>query len=316
MPAQCHVHQVSRSEWDELLSRYTYALYYASWWLDVASSGSVRYLVARYQETPVAIMAYVYRHREVVMPPYCQYTGVHYLTDELTLGQRQQVEQALLTSLPKHSFLHLHYAPSALDFMGAYWLGYKQSLRYNYVLDLRALSAPSEFVSSITKSLRRNYRASARLQLVYDGYVPMEELLALLSSSAQVKGYKAHLNILARLIQTAREQARVRLIGLREPSGQQLVIGALWVEHQRRAYLIAEGTDRVLASRYQLKTLLLEWYITEVFDSIDMIDFEGSMLKPIAQIYQGYQALREPYHSITRGQRSWLSRIQRLCHKM
>lgn len=309
MPAQCQAYHVSRNEWDALLSEYDYPLYYASWWLEEASCGAVRYLVVYCEGQPIAILAYIYQYREILMPPYCQYTGVHYLARGLSLSQQQEAEQAMLLALPRHNFLHLHYAPSSTDFLAAYWLGYKQTLRYNYVLDLKKFSSASDFVSSIAKSLRRNYKASSRLPLVYDRLVQSDELLAFLARTAQDKGYKAQLTILKLLIQVAEREGVARLVALREPESNALVIAALFVEHKRRAYLIAEGTDRSLASKYQLKTLLLEHYILEVFDTIDEVDFEGSMIKPIAQIYQGYRAVREPYHSIRRGYRSWFSRI-------
>lgn len=288
---------VSPKEWDEALAQRIYPLYYCSWWL----SASKPLLYVCYEnERPVALMSCVLSLKRITTPDFCQYTGLYFLDDSLTLNSKQEVERSLFEALPRHNFLQLNYPPNTRDFLGAYWLGYRQTTRFNYVLDIRSLTDEEAFRKSISRSLRQNLKAAERKNFCYKHTLSTTQLLDVLQQNAQYKGYKSNLQTLKRLITKAIERDAADIVGLCTENGSPAMV-ALFIRHQRAAYLIAEGTNRELAGKVQLKSLMLMHYIQQVKESIDFIDFEGSMIEPIARIYQALGATQQAYHRIERG---------------
>lgn len=305
------VRRVSLEEWQAVLEMHPHPLYYSSWWLDTVAGGYLQTYICYLGELPLAVSAYLYRYGHIITPPYCQYSGILFLDAGLDRYTQQTIQQAMLDALPRHTYLSIG-SPGGSDWLGYHWRGCRQTLRYNYVWDLRPLGTEADFVASISHTLRRNLKAARRAGFAYAPAttIGLDEAMSLFASTTQYKGYSADLPLLRRLIATALEQGSGVLVGMRNERGQ-LAMTSFFALHQGRAYLIAEGTDRVLAGKYQLKVLLLMHYVLASYPGLSAIDFEGSMLEPIAKIYQALGAHQETYHRIERGTRRSLSYLLR-----
>lgn len=301
--ARYRVRSVSDSEWTNALSGRSYPLYYALWWLrPAASRGELLLYICYKDEThPVAVMAAMMRHGQIVPPAYTQYTGIYFLDESVEGTTRQAVMKLIMDALPPCNYLHLQCPPDSGDHLAYHWSGYRETTRYNYIWDIRSYPTSDLLLSSISLSLRRNVRSAQRAGFVYTSEVSLQEALQMLSFSSEYKGYQLDLHTLRQLLDAVQSLGLIYLVGVRSPEGE-LALVSMLVEHQRTLYLIAEGTDRTVTNRH-LKTLLLCGFISEHPLKFDFIDFEGSMLEPIVQIYQGLGAIQQAYHSIWKGTR-------------
>lgn len=297
------VRSLSPESYATLLEGQRHPLYLTPWWLAVVLTEREALRLGCYRgERCVALYTARYTAKQIITPSYCQYTGVYYLDEGLTLYEQQCITQALHAALPSHHYYHVGFAPDYTDWLGLYWLGYRQTTRYNYVWSLAELTSEEAIRQSISSSLRKNLKATVQAGFTFLPSVSTQEALEVLAQTAAYKGYKGDIPLMRRLMDEALVRGAGRLVGIQTATGQ-LAMVAFWVEHQGVAYLIGEGTNRERSGRYQLKVFMLMNYILLVRSLIDTIDFEGSMLEPIAKIYQALGATQSSYMSITRGRR-------------
>lgn len=289
--------------WEQILSGRSYALYYAGWWLRAAAGAMLRLVGCRREAdgAVVAVSAFVDRHRRTLTPPYCQHTALLIVADGLSQHDRQELQQTLAEELKRRGhYIALALAPEYPDALGFHWVGYELRTRYNYLWEIGGRSV-ADLKASMSRSLRRNLSAAQRAGFIFQGQVSPEVALDLFARSASYKSFSGQWDALRRLINEGQRRNAIRLVGLTSPDGEALAIVALIVLHDGIAYLMAEGTDRALAQRYQLKPLLLCQYLEHTNDQPRAIDFEGSMIRPIAKIYQGLGATPQTYLSLTHG---------------
>ena len=289
--------------WEQILSGHSYALYYAGWWLR-ASAGSMLRLVGCLRVADgevIAVSAFVERHRRTLTPAYCQHTALLVVAEGLSQHDLQELQQTLAEELKRRGhYTALALAPDCLDALGFHWAGYELRTRYNYLWNIGGRSV-TELKASMSRSLRRNLSAAHRAGFTFRESVSPDVALELFARSASYKAFRGQWGILRNLITEGQRRNAIRLIGLTSPNGKALAIVALIVIHNGTGYLIAEGTNRQIAQRYQLKPLLLCHYLEQTTDQLRAIDFEGSMIRPIAKIYQGLGATTQTYLSLTHG---------------
>lgn len=290
-------------DYTSLIAGYRHPLYFAPWWLEVVLPIGQGVCFACYDEDRcLAIFVARLVGRQLITPSFCQYTGVLFLDEELTPYERQSITQAFHHKLPRHTYYHLSYSPSYSDWLGLYWLGYEQTTRYNYLWSVSGFASQQDIRQAMSASQRKNLKATERAGFVFLPTVSVDEVGRILASTASYKGYKSDLPLMLRLIEAGLERGTALVVGVADAMGQ-LAMVAFWVEHQGVAYLIGEGTDRAVSGKYQLKLFMLMHYIDMMGKRITHIDFEGSMLEPIAKIYQALGAMQQGYMTITRGQR-------------
>lgn len=298
-----NIESLSLDDYKALLEGREYPLYFASWWLQVVMPLDEWVCLACYDAGRcLALFVARLRGGQIVTPPYCQYTGVLFLEDALTSYEKQTIIQVFHYQVPSHTYYHLNYSPDYIDWLGLYWLGYGQSTRYNYVWDVAMLQTAEDIRSAISASLRKNLKSTERAGFVYLPSVQLSDVKGILSSTASYKGYRGDLPLMLRLMHQGLVRGEAQVIGVANAMGE-LAMVAFWVEHQGVAYLIGEGTDRLRGGKYQLKVFMLMNYILSRRQTIRKIDFEGSMLEPIAKIYQALRADQQSYMTITKGWR-------------
>lgn len=301
---------ISAQHYEALLHGHSYPLYYAPWWLSTASRGKAVYVASFRADRCVAVLAAALSYGRFITPSFCQYSGILFLDKGLTLYEKQLITQAIHQQLPKHTYYQVNYPPSYTDWLGLHWLSYKQTTRYNYIWDITGITSREELLQSISPTLRKNLKASERAGFVYASNVSIGEAIALLRLTASHKKYRSDFVLQEQLISQSIERGQGQLVGLRTPDTGQLAMVSFFVKHQRVAYLIGEGNDRALSGRYQLKALVLMHYILQEQGGIDLIDFEGSMLEPIAKIYQALGAYQQSYMTISKGSKYSLAGLR------
>lgn len=299
----------------DLLEEREHPLYFAPWWLEVVLRSEERICLGCYDGAQ-CLAVFVARRlgAQIITPPYCQYAGVLFLEDSLTDYDKQRVTEAFhaYEVLPRHAYYHLSYPPHYTDWLAHYWLGYRQTTRYNFVWNIAPLPTSEALRQSISRSQRKNLKATERAGFAFLPSVPLTEAERILASTAAYKGYKSDLPLMLRLIERGLTRGSAHIVGVANAE-EALAMVAFWVEHQGVAYLIGEGTDRARGGKYQLKLFMLMHYIELCRGRIGLIDFEGSMLEPIAKIYQALGAEQHSYMSIVKG---WRHHPLVLCQRL
>ncbi len=288
-----------------LINETEHSLYFAPWWLETINKSKknaslLLLLVATPQEN-VALFVAILEAGQIITADYCQHLGIHYLNADLSLLQKQEICLSIHNALPKHHFFHLNFSPQISDWLAWYWLGYKQTTRYNYILPISKINSTEDFIALISKNSRKRIKRNIRDGFAYVKGIDVDEALPLIFKNADDKAYKLNQDIVKVLIKTALKNKKGELIGIRNKDGLLAKVSFL-VRHQDRVYNIFSGNSRTLGGQ-QLKMFLLMNYIIELGDEIKFFDFEGSMLESIAKIAQAMGGSQEPYFCIEKGSR-------------
>ncbi len=297
--------EISFEEYDNLITPTSHSLYFSPWWLstiqaNIKEGNFLFYLISRKDEE-VALFVALYQHKQIVTADYCQHLGLHYLVTDLTLHQKQEVCLSLHSSLPKHFYFHLNFSPKEVDWLAWHWQGYKQTTRYNYILPIQELDTMEQFMCKISKKNRQNIKANIKKGFYYDTEIDQDEAICLFEQNAKRKDYIINLTLIQHLVNQSKEDRNIDLVGIRDNT-HFLVLVALLIKHQDRAYILTSGSE-VQTKGHNLKTFLLINYIIKLDDSIKLFDFEGSMIEPVAKIAQSMGAIQEPYFTIKKGNR-------------
>lgn len=297
-----------------LLEGCRFPLYYAPGWLHTMLDGT-ELLLGVYNHTKcIAVFVCQYKYGEIVNPPFCQYTGILFLDDGLSQSNKQAICQQIHLSLPKHTYFHLNFSPLFEDWLGFYWLGYKQTTRYNYVWNVAHHTTREEILQGVGLCLAKKVKQAERAGFYFDPYISTSDALDLFKRNGMRKGYCCDWDLLKKLFLEGNEQQK-QIVGLRYKDGR-LAIASLFIVHQSTAYLIAGGYDSKVSKRYFLNPLLLLNYVLWQGRDITYIDFEGSMIEPIAKMYQALGAKPEPYMTLKRGShRTFSFAVRRLLRR-
>lgn len=306
---QYDVRELDWETYASLLRGRRYPLYYDPSWLHtILSDDEILFGLYRHSIC-VAVFICQRKYGELINPPFCQYTGVFFLDEGLSQSDKQSICQQIHASLPKHTYFHLNFSPLFVDWLGFYWLGYKQTTRYNYVWDIVHLTTREQILRGMSSYLAKKVQQAERAGFYFDSNIQISDALALFERNGGRKGYQNDWNALKKLLETKNEQPK-QIVGLRSKDGQ-LAIASLFVVHQSTAYFIAGGHDPSVSKRYFLNSLLLLSYILWQGGDITQIDFEGSMIEPIAKMYQALGAKPQPYMTLSRGRHRTLSFVLR-----
>ncbi len=288
-----------------LINETEHSLYFAPWWLETIcnskKNASLLILLVATPQENVALFVAMLEAGQIITADYCQHLGIHYLNADLSLFQKQEICLSIHNAFPKHYFFHLNFSPQISDWLAWYWLGYKQTTRYNYFLPISKIKSPEDFIVSISKNSRKRIKRNIRDGFEYIKGIEITEALPLIFKNAEDKAYKLNQGTVKALIEAALKNKKGDLIGVRNKDRLLAKVSFL-VRHQDRVYNIFSGNSRTLGGQ-QLKMFLLMNYIIELEDDIKIFDFEGSMLESVAKIAQAMGATQEPYFYIERGSR-------------
>lgn len=277
----------------------SHAWHYAS---SVDKAGSLR-----------AVLPYQVKNRWgltiISPPPLSPRLGpwLRFPSDCVTIAQRQNYQWKVLTdlanALPNVAYARIHW-PYELHY-GLPWqqLGWQQSTRYSYVLDL-SLSLDTIF-SEFKSSLRNKIRKAERQLKVFetDDYQPVFQLSEL---DFQHRGVPSPIRetLLARL-DAAAKLAGARKIWIAKDE-QDRIQAAIWLLFDgQAAYNLVLGSDPQLRSSGAVPLLLWQAIQWAQQMGLKVFDFEGSHLPGVEAFFRSFGGLARPYHVFTKVQ-PWL----------
>jgi hypothetical protein len=220
----------------------------------------------------------------------------------VTIRQRQDFQFKVLTdlanNLPDVAYARIHW-PYELNY-GLPWqqLGWQQSVRYSYVLDL---SLPMETIFAHFKSsLRNKIRKAERLLRVVEttDYQPVFRLTQL---DFQHRGVANQISesLMARL-DAAAASASARKIWLAKDENDR-VHAAIWLLFDGQcAYNLFLGSDPELRSSGASTLVLWQAIQWSKQQGLSHFDFEGSQLPGIEAFFRSFGGQAQPYYQFTK----------------
>jgi hypothetical protein len=283
-------------------------LFHQPWWLDaVAGPGNWGEVVVREGGKDIASLPWVARRRFgltlLTMPPLTQTLGPWFTRlpgkPATVLGREKDLVQELVAGLPAHAYFHQAFPSTITNWLPWYWLGFRQTTAYTYVLD--ALEDEEKLWDGLLPKVRTDLqKARDRLNVRIRNDLPLDSFMALNRLVFERQGLRCpYPDETVRRLDAACEQRGCRRIFFAEDSSGNLHAAVYVAWDQERAYYLMGGSDPRF--RNSGATSLALWEaIRFARGVVPTFDFEGSMIEPVERFIRGFGARQVPYHRVWR----------------
>ena len=255
--------------------------------------------------------------RGIGMPPVAPYQGYHivYPPDQRKGASKitweQKTVQLLFSGLPDYAFFYQHFPPEITNWIPLYWLGFKQTTRYSYLLD--NLGQTDEIFAGFEKRARNTIR-KAEKKLVVAEETNGDVLLDLTRLTYQKQRLRPpyDLSRLASLSAAVINRKAGKIYAAKDDEGKPHAAAfAVW--DQGRAYYIIQSSDPAFLT--DGGAALLVWHAIKdaSANGLTVFDFTGSMMPNVEKYIRSFGALPVQRHYITKENSVlfyWLTRFK------
>lgn len=213
------------------------------------------------------------------------------------LAQEKDWMEGLIDQLPDFDYYAQNWSWQISNWLPFYWRGYRQTLRYTYVLpDLSNLNA-------IWKEAQVNVRTDVRKAQDRFGMhvrddLPLDDFIRLnkLTFSRQRMALPYSEEYVKRLDKACvKRQARKILIAEDQDGKQHAGVYIVWDKNS--AYYLMGGGDPEL--RNSGATSLCMWEAIKFAATVtNRFDFEGSMIEPVERFFRAFGGVQTPYFAV------------------
>jgi len=234
--------------------------------------------------------------RQVYQPAFTQQLGL--LTTENSHYCNLADYLALIAGRFSHFYLQLNVGNQLAEAPHNFTLTERQTYLLNLSADYASLF--SGYTSDYRRRLRRNQQQPLPLRVVE--MQTATELIQLfrLHKGGEVTGVKTRqYQQLAALVEALQTRHLAKMIGVRQPGTNNLLAGALFVQHQGGLiYLFAAASP--VGKQAGAPLLLLDYMIQQFAGTPGFVlDFEGSMIPSIARFFANFGALPASYMALS-----------------
>lgn len=297
-----HLKQVYRELCE---SEPTIPLFSQAWWLDAVAGDAWNVVLETQGEVVVGALPYVVSKKLgfvfLTQPMLTQTLGPWIRPTEKSypkqLAYEKDVLGALADQLPDYDYYAQNWHCGIQNWLPFYWRGFEQTTRYTYRLSLGV--GKDQLWEGLQQNIRGDIRKSRDKIGVEVRQGTLEEFLRLNSmvferqnrSVPYTSGFVASIDAAASV-----RKARDCLVAV-DQSGR-LHAGAFIVRSGNTAYYLMGGGDPVL--RNSGATSLVLWEaICRQPESVEIFDFEGSMMEPIERFFRAFGAVQTPYFAVS-----------------
>ena len=281
-------------------------LFSQAWWLDATAGKNWSAVIASKKSGIVGALPFVLKRKwgftQLAQPKLTQTLGPWLRKTDKSypkqLAHEKEVLKALAEGLPQAVCYRQNWHSSVTNWLPFYWLGYTQTTRFSYRLDLAGGEAA--IWSGLQENIRREIRkAKNRFELqVAPG--SLSEVTRL--SEETFRRQSKRPSYPARLVEeidraAAARQACDRLVAF-DPEGKSHA-GAYIVRDLDTAYYLIGGGDPELRQSGAMSLVLWEAILRQPAH-VRYFDFEGSMIEPIERYFRAFGALQVPYYRISK----------------
>lgn len=290
-------HQIEDAVWDGFIARSPQAAPYGcSWYLDVVWP-SWQAVVVSEKGQWLAVLPFKvsrkYGISYIFNPSFCQYVGLFWremnvknATQEFAL--KKKLVKAAIEALPKGiQVFDVKFSPEFDYPLPFHWAGYELCSRYSYWLENQ------EDKSAIFKNFEERTRTYIN-KAVKSGLVatPVEEVEAILALAQKKDSYALEAGLLKKLWAALRQQKTGTALEVRDADGR-LHAGLVYQQFGSKLLHLFSAYDPALGNQGGM-SLAIWRSIEAARPSVQVIDFEGSMIEPIEHFFRGFGA--HPVH--------------------
>jgi hypothetical protein len=266
-------------------------LFARPWWLDIVC-GKDKWdaVIIKNRDQIIASMPYFKTSKfgipVHINPPLCPYTGpwIETLKSEKTsyyTSNYWTILGQIAEALPNKGLCIYHFEPTYTDLLPLYWNGFSLSTRYTFIL--QAFEHDKEVLWEGLKDKTRNNIRHAATHFKIESNPSPERIIPLIRASFDRKKipFPVSTTLLNNLLVEANNKTCLMSWLLYDEQGND--IAALCLVYQKdRAWILLQGTHAKSGHRGALT--LLQWEaILYCLEHRLILDFEGSMLEPIAR---------------------------------
>lgn len=239
-----------------------------------------------------------YGFRLILMPPMTAYNGIHIFYPEDLKGHSKasyhnKVCEALVTSMPKHDLYYQQYHPDYDNWLSLYWMGYKETTRYTYLMD----SSPGreENRKYLRDNLRRSIKNAEKKTTIVD--IDLDTFLSEAEEAygSRQKQLPIHKQVIRNLSEAFSATDNLHIRACRHNETGQYLSGAVFAEDENCTYYVS--------SFYHAEAKPSGSMAHIIWDGIHsrpdkMFDFEGSILKDVEFYFRSFGGTLTPHYRI------------------
>ncbi len=214
--------------------------------------------------------------------------------------KEQKILEELADALSRYRYVQVQFPPEQRQAQPFYWHGMDLCVRYTYRLERlrtwREQGGPESIENALLDGMsrgRQRLRLAERqaLRVKTCTTAEMTDLYRAIFARQGIRKKSHETACLERLIETTLQRRQGSLWGCYDADGR-LQSAAFIAWQGRTAYYVAGGSRK---KNPHAQTLVLYKAITSCAAFCDIFDFEGSMIKGIAQFFRGFGAVPCPY---------------------
>jgi hypothetical protein len=283
-------------------------LFRQPWWLDAtAGAGGWGEVCVREGGRTVASLQYALRRRwgmtTLSMPPLTPVLGPCFgkLDGKVSqiLAREKDLTESLHAQLPRHDYFAQNFSANVTNWLPWYWLGYSQTTRYTYTLDLTQDEA-TLWAACLPKVRSDVRKAATRFAIAVKTDLGLDAFIGVQNLTFSRKRVQSPLRrSLIERVDAACAERGCRRIFLAADGAGRVHAGVYLVWDSTRAYYLMGGGDPNL--RNSGATSLALWEAIRFARTVaPVFDFEGSMMEPVERFIRGFGATQVPYLRVWR----------------
>lgn len=277
-----------------------------AWWLDAVAGDDWGVVLAKKGHHVIGALPYVIQKKfgftlftqprlTQTLGPWVKPTQKSY---SKKLAYEKDVLDELADQLPNCDHYEQNWHCDQQNWLPFYWRGFKQTTRYTYRLPLASEQ------EQLWKDLQQNIRGDIRKAREREGVTvregSLEEFLALnkMVFQRQNRALPYTNEFVGRIDAAASARYASDCLVAEGPDGK-LHAGAYIVRHGNTAYYLMGGGNPELRNSGATSLVLWEAILRQP-GTVEVFDFEGSMIEPIERFFRGFGAVQTPYFRVTR----------------
>ena len=285
----------------------TIPIFMQDWWLDVVCGDDWKVLIMQENDRILALMPFHIHKKYIfksIIPPHLTPIGGVWIIYENGMSQtsRYSHEIKVMDYIGKEidklkiDLYFQKYNHTITNWIGLYWLGFKQTTYYTYrVLGLENLE---EVYSLFHQKTKKSIRL-AEEDLIITEDISLEEFYRINSLTFERQRVKVPYSesFFIKLASTCKEKNACKLLAAKDKAGRIHAV-LMIVFNQNTCYSIVSGADPTLRSSGA--TTLLNWHAIQFAHHSGMqeYDFTGSMIEPVEKFFRHFGAVQTPYFVI------------------
>lgn len=281
-------------------------LFSQAWWLDAVACDDWGVVLATKGQQIVGALPYVVQKKFgftlLTQPALTQTLGPWIKPDRKPYSKKLANEKSVLGELADQLPSFDHYGQNwhctQQNWLPFYWRGFEQTTRYTYRLSLE----PGKEL--LWKALQQNIRGDIRKAKEREGVSvregTLDEFLELneMVFKRQNRSLPYTADFVARIDAAASARNARDCLVATGPDGR-LHAGAYIVRSGNSAYYLMGGGDPELRNSGATSLVLWEAILSQP-DTVEVFDFEGSMIEPIERFFRAFGGVQTPYFHVSR----------------